>query len=181
MFHEGEFVADYVTKPNGDPVNEEQVQAHGVELTIDNIFSVDGKAELTDDEYNKPNREMIQPVEVGDYATQIIRPGDKAHHLYPGIHGNYFVVQYNELIEIPDKCVGFVWPRSRFLRCGMHLTSAVWESGYKGRGEGALYLGTETYLADNMSVGQMLMCRASVLNQYDGSHQNERLEAYSDS
>lgn len=162
MFKSGDFVANYLEPHDGGELDDERIQTHGVELTIDDIYALLGDAHLSNDDYIKPQRMSIQ-TSSGKYVVG------------PELDGGTFVVQYDEVIEIPDDHVGFVYPRSRLLRCGIHLTTAVWESGYKGRGEGALLASNRTTIESDFAIGQMVMCRAEVLNQYDGTHQGERL------
>ncbi len=39
---------------------------------------------------------------------------------------------------MPLDCGGLVFPRSSLLRMGVHLPTAVWDAGYRGRGESLL-------------------------------------------
>lgn len=202
MFKSGEFVSDYVTQTDGSTVPEKQIQPHGVELTVDKIFRCNYYTVLGDDDYAKaPRREAhksgpgkfvdksdevnhrrkaVEEVNMSkDNEDSVAKDSDefivldKPH--YTLIEGPY-VVRYNEKIKVPDKHVGFVWPRSRLIRSGNHLSSAVWDSGYEGRGEGGLHINCMTFLEEGMRLGQFVLARASVMNQYDGSHQGENVD-----
>lgn len=202
MFKSGEFVSDYVTQVDGSKVPEKQVKPHGVELTIDKVWRLTDYCVIADDMYNKAPRREATIVDEGKYVdksnslnhsrktvvseenveedslekrlpsdNEYIELDSKHYVLTAGPH----VVRYNEKISIPDKHVGFVWPRSRLIRNNNHLSSAVWDSGYEGRGEGGLHINTMTFLEKDMRIGQFVMCRASTMQQYDGSHQGENL------
>lgn len=178
MFKSGEFISEHIRPHDGGELDEEQIQPQGVELTIDEILSIDGTAKLSNDGYEKPERRSLQAITTEEYHTGPIPRDTERYQLIPSIQGPSYVVVYNEEIEIPEKHIGFVYPRSRLLRCGMHLTSAVWEACYKGRGEGALYTFNPVQIQGDMAMGQIVMCRASHHRDYDGSHQGERLEGH---
>lgn len=202
MFKSGEFTSEHVTQLDGSTVPDKQIQPHGVELTVDKIFRCQNYTVLGDDDYAKaPRREAhlsgpgkfvdksddsnhrrqaVQKVnDANGDADEIAEESDqyivleKPH--YTMIEGPY-VVRYNEKISIPDDHVGFVWPRSRLIRSGNFLTSAVWDSGYEGRGEGGLHINCMTFIEKGMRLGQFVLARASVMNQYDGSHQGENID-----
>lgn len=202
MFKSGEFTSEYVTQLDGSPVPDKQVQPHGVELTVDKIFRCSNYTVLGDEKYAKAprheatksgpgkfidksddvnhRRKAVQEVnrsdsddnDVAEDSEQFIVL-DKPH--YTLIDGPY-VVRYNEKISVPEDHVGFVWPRSRLIRSGNFLTSAVWDSGYEGRGEGGLHINCMTFLEKGMRLGQFVLARASVMEQYEGSHDKENLE-----
>lgn len=201
MFASGKFVSSHVTQADGSTVPEKQIQPHGVELTVDKIFKCQNYTVLGDDEYAKAKRKEAHMTGPGKYmdrsdganhrreAIKELSDGDgaadgsldssdefveinKPHYVL--VEGPY-VVRYNEKIKVPDDHVGFVWPRSRLIRSGNHLSSAVWDSGYEGRGEGGLHINCMTFLESGMRLGQFVMAAADVTEMYDGSHQNENL------
>jgi dUTP pyrophosphatase len=155
----GQFVAEFLN--NGD-VPEEQIQPNGVDLTVSEIYRTSGTAAFSESGYDKPDRMMMKPFEPGYYK---LAPGQ-----YP--------IVYGEKVEIPDGYVGRVYPRSRFMRCGLHLTSALWDSGYEGIGEGLLRVPTSiesVKIEEQLPVAQMVFIKAESGHDYDGSHQEERL------
>ena len=194
MFKSGKFVSKYVTQEDGSKVPDEQIQPHGVELSIDTVFHVDGYAVIKDGDYSKGSRTEAEYVEgpdevaTGKHTDDLDKALDGiSMHEYDtdevlkfendiyALEPRPYVIRYNETIEIPHDHVGFVFPRSRLMRANNHLSTAVWDSGYKGRGEGGLHINTPTLLEKDMRIGQILMCRADVMNQYNGSHQGENI------
>lgn len=157
----GEFVAEYLN--NGD-LPRSQIQPNGVDLTIGEIYRTSGYAEFTESGYSKPDRLLIETKDGGNY------------HLPPG----QYPIVYDEEIEIPDGYVARVYPRSRLMRSGLHLTSALWDQGYRGIGEGLLQVPQSVELAtftDGLPIAQMSFISADEdVDNYDGSHQEERLK-----
>lgn len=155
----GEFVAEHI---QAGEVPEEQIQPNGVDLTVGEVYRTSGVAEFTESGYNKPNRTLIEP-----------RP-DGYYQLYPG----QYPIVYGEGIKIPDGYVGRVYPRSRLMRSGLHLTSALWDQGYRGIGEGLLRVPLSierVQIAENLPIAQMTFISAEDADAYEGSHQDERL------
>jgi len=195
MFKSGEFISKHVTQADGSKVLDKQIQPHGVELTVDKVFKCNNYTVLGDDDYSKAPRREAHLVESGTYQDKSDDVNHRRHFLdeidsdesqqdgyitldtdhYVLIEGPH-VIRYNEKISIPDDHVGFVFPRSRVIRSGNYLSTAVWDSGYEGRGEGGLHVNCMSFLEKGMRIGQMIMCRASVMEQYSGSHQNENLD-----
>lgn len=182
MFKDGKFVARHLKPHDGGELREEQIQPNGVDLSIDCIYRLKNPAVLTDGPYDKPHRVIADQTSVEKVAEELDRvgmavcgmfEGDTAYKLDPGM---YVVLYDEEIIEIPDGHIGFVWPRSRIMRSGSHLTSAVWDTGYSGRGEGGLIVHQKSYLDPNMRIGQMTFVRAQSFGQYDGQHQGERVD-----
>ena len=160
MFRSGEFISQYITPKGNEELDNEQIQPNGVDLKIGSIKKASGRALLKDDRYNK-----------GEYIQKI--PNEDG--LYVLDKGFYRVI-YDEIIEIPENHIGLVYPRSRLMRSGGNLRTAVWDSGYRGKGEGGLAIDRKMRVEDGMKIGQMVMCRTEELEEsYDGTHQGENL------
>lgn len=195
MFKSGKFTSRYVTDLDGNEVEDKRVQPHGVELTVDKIFNVNGHPVIKDGDYHKGTREeaplnngdthvakdksrmppleSIDSLSLEDYSEdELIEMEDPHYALQKG----GYVVRYNEKIKVPDDHIGFVIPRSRLIRTGNNLSTAVWDSGYEGRGEGGLHINSTCFLEKGMGIAQFVLARATTYQQYDGSHQNENME-----
>lgn len=154
----GNFVSAHLSD-----VSSAQVQPNGIDLTIEDIFRTSGTASFTRTGYYKPERTRMTPDKDGFY------------NLYPG----QYPVVYAEQIKIPDGFVGRVYPRSRLMRSGLHLTSALWDQGYEGVGEGLLQIPKSIEKVEievGMPIAQMVFIEATEAADYDGSHQGERIE-----
>ncbi|MHC1624912.1 MAG: deoxyuridine 5'-triphosphate nucleotidohydrolase [Methermicoccaceae archaeon] len=98
-----------------------QLQVNGLELTVRNVerFREAGKLGVKNTERVIPEGETIEFDEDGWI------------HLDPGAYR----IRFNEVVDIPLGIAALAKPRSSLLRCGVALHTAVWDAGYKGRGE----------------------------------------------
>jgi len=183
-----------VTELDGTDVSDKQVQPVGVELTVDTIYKVSGYTILKDDEYRKGKRREKEVNSPGQYILDSNERGSinevggqvspeeydddklvKMDRPYYTLQPGSYVVQYNEKISVPEDTVGFVLPRSRFIRSNNFLSTAVWDAGYSGRGEGGLDINTLTFLEDDMRIGVFVLADANTYQKYVGTHQQENL------
>lgn len=153
MFRSGRFVANHV-----DPVDDEQVQPNGVDLTVESIARPRGGGEI-----------MKAGKTVGDRHR--LATDDGRHELEPGA----YVVNYGERVAVPEGHVGFILPRSTLLRNGASLHTAVWDTGYEGRGEGLLTVGVPMTVEIGARIGQFVLARGQHAGDYEGTYQGERL------
>jgi len=193
MFRSGEYTSQYVTQLDGSKVPDKQIQPVGVELTVDTVYKVDGYTILKDDEYSKGERveaplntdSYIMESDKRDHFDGLMRNLDPSEHNEDDLihmEGEYYrltegpyVVQYSEKIQVPEDTVGYVLPRSRLIRSNNGLSTAVWDAGYEGRGEGGLSINSMTFLQKGMRIGVFVLADAKTNHQYDGSHQEENL------
>lgn len=156
----GEFVAEYIEPREGSDLPEEAIQPNGVDLSIGELYELEGKSHITNDEYEKATRNEQYPQD-NHYQVE---------------QGRSYVIVYGERISIPENHIGLVLPRSRLMRCGLDLATAVWDSGYEGIGEGHLGVYQPSTLTEDLRVGQMIFIPTDELAEhYDGSHQGEKL------
>lgn len=155
----GEYVAQHI---DGGDVSTAQVQPNGVDLKVKSIYETSGTATFTASGYDKPRREEVHEF-------------NGTYRLDPGPHQ----IVYASKIEIPQGYVGRVYPRSRLMRSGLHLTSALWDQGYEGVGGGLLNVPqqvTKVVLEKRVPIAQMVFIEADRSNIYDGTHQRERMK-----
>lgn len=160
-FRSGEFVSQFIEPRDDDEeLDDAAVQPNGVDLSIKQIYKLEGASTITNGDYEKANRIPITP-EDGVFTVE---------------PGTGYVIEYGEIIEIPENHIGIVLPRSRLLRCGLDVTTAFWDSGYRGKGEGALMVSNEAKLTEDLRVAQIGFIRTEELSEhYDGSHQGDGL------
>lgn len=165
VFRSGGFVSDHVDE--GD-IDDDRVQPNGVDITIDKIFTVSGAVVLSDEgDYDKGMSRRVRP-----YGTL----GDDDSSQYLLEEGSYRV-RYGEKFRIPEGHVGYVFPRSRLMRCGVMINTALWDMGYEGVGEGLMRVGTTTVLPEDMAVAQFCLINAESTDEiYDGDHQHEGVD-----
>jgi deoxycytidine triphosphate deaminase len=156
----GEFAARYI---NDGDVPDEQIQPNGVDLTVGEVYQSRGRVAFFDSGYDKPKRLEKTPKD-GEYLL---------------LNGQYNVV-YGEKVKIPNGCVGRVYPRSRLMRSALHLTSGLWDQGYEGVGEGLLQVPpsiSRVRIPSEYPIAQISFIRADGAEDYDGTHQQERIES----
>jgi dUTP pyrophosphatase len=158
MFRSGAFVADHVT-----PVDEEQVQPNGVDLTLEAVYEQERRGRITRDGKRIGGRREVHFESV-----------EGREQLYLGKGG--YVVQYAETVHIPEGHVGFVYPRSSLMRNSCMLNTAVWDAGYEGKGEGLLQVHHFVELERGARIAQLVLAEAGHEGTYDGSYQGERVE-----
>jgi len=151
MFRSGGFVADHIT-----PVDDEQVQPNGVDLTVNAVFEQVERGRIGRNDKTVGDRE---PVDAED-DTFLLSPGG-------------YVLRYGETVQIPTDHIGFIYPRSSLLRNSCMLNTAVWDAGYEGRGEGLLQVQHEIAIERDARVAQIVFARADHDGTYDGSYQGE--------
>ncbi len=163
MFESGRFVADHL-----DDLRDDQIQPNGVDLTLDAVY-----------EQVEPGRVGRDGKEVGERQRVVPEEREEEMDTFYLPPGGY-VVEYGDVIRIPDGHVGFVYPRSTLLRNSCMLNTAVWDAGYEGRGEGLLQVHHDVELERGARIAQLVLAEADHDARYDGSYQGERLEEYAD-
>ncbi len=112
-----DFIRDYIDL-------EEQTQPNGVELTLAWVerFLEAGKLAFDNSERVLPRTERLE----FDPEGWIWLP-----------HGSY-KIGFNELVTIPEDRFAIARPRSSLLRMGVSVGTALWDSGFRGKGEAML-------------------------------------------
>lgn len=154
MFRSGGFVGEHV-----DPVTESQIQPNGVDIRVSRIERPVGGGSIERTGKTIGTREEVEVV-------------NGMYELDPGA----YVVGYHERIRIPDEHIGFILPRSSLLRNGSTIDTAVWDTGYEGRGEGLLSVGAPIEIEPEARIAQFVLASADHLGAYNGTYQRERLD-----
>ena len=160
MYRDGAFVGEHVTPTTGA-----QIQPNGVDLTLDAIFEPLEPGRITRNDTEIGKRQRVA-------SEELDRKVPETYYLEPG----GYIARYDEIIEIPEGHVGFVYPRSSLMRNGCMLDTAVWDAGYEGRGEGLLEVHHDIELERGARIAQLVLARADHEGTYDGSYQGENLE-----
>jgi len=146
-----------LTDPNA------QIQPAGVDLTVKQVYSIEGKLVLG-------VRKRILP-------RYVPIPGDEGMwSLTPGV----YKVMFNEVVEVPSDSVALCFPRSTLLRSGVILMCTVWDPGYVGRGEALLHVINPNglILERNARVAQLVFIKLvkPPHKTYQGTYLGENLE-----
>ncbi|WP_254537080.1 deoxyuridine 5'-triphosphate nucleotidohydrolase [Halomarina litorea] len=154
MFRSGAFVAEQCS-----PVSEDQVQPNGLDLTLDTVFE-----QVTPGRIGREGKDIGERRELAAEDDTFTLPS-----------GGY-VLRYAETVGIPAEHVGFIYPRSSLMRNSCMLNTAVWDAGYRGRGEGLLQVHHPVELEAGARVAQLVLARADHEGTYEGSYQGENVE-----
>lgn len=154
----GKQVAKFLT-----PLNEDQINPNGVDLRVLKILVNKEAGALLQHKRKIPTRTEVEVTE----GTYTLEKGP-------------FIVVYKEKVRIPEDAIGLVFPRSSLMRMGVRLHSAVWDSGYEGRGEGLLVVHNEkgVEIEKLAKIGQIIFLSATESGKYSGRYQQERLSDF---
>lgn len=158
MFRAGTFVAERLRRANGEPLSPDQVQPNGVDLTLGTVYEQTGAGRIDRDGKTIGERRELDA-------------DDSVFRLDPG----RYVVEYGEVVRVPESHVGFVYPRSSLMRNTTMLNTAVWDAGYEGVGEGLLQVGREIAIERGARIAQFVLAAADHEGTYRGDYQGERL------
>jgi dUTP pyrophosphatase len=168
MYRSGAYVADQVT-----PTADEQVQPNGVDLTLEGVYDQrePGRITRTGKEVGRRQRRTADPVVEGSSIGGVTEEND-TYYLPPG----GYIVQYAEIVSVPEDHVGFIYPRSSLLRNSCMLNTAVWDAGYEGKGEGLLEVHHDIEIETGARIAQFVLAEANHEDTYEGSYQGENVD-----
>ncbi len=142
-------------------LEELQVQPAGIDLSVAEVheFVEAGTIDFTNEKRKLP-------------ATKKLEFGEKIL-LKPGV----YKIVYNEVVKVPEDCVGLIFPRSSLLRMGATIFGAVWDPGYVGKGSGllAVFNPFGIVLYRNARVAQIVFIKGKASGTYRGAYQFEGL------
>ncbi len=138
-----------------------QIQQCGVDLTVANVFTLEGEGVL---DFDNTKRQIPKYKEVlisGDHWM-----------LQPGVYH----IAFNEKIVLPKNIAGLMFPRSSALTCGIVEHTAVWDPGYEGRSFFHAEVSRPVKIFRNARLGQMIFLRLSEDSSgYSGIYKGEDL------
>jgi dUTP pyrophosphatase len=112
------------TLASGCPHPEEQVQPNGLDLTLRDVFMLEGPGQIA----------VSNSQRVVSELTALCWDGLGYLNLLPGVYS----ITFNEVMHMPTDIMALATPRSSLLRCGVTIHTAVWDAGYKGRSQSLL-------------------------------------------
>jgi dUTP pyrophosphatase len=139
---------------------QKQAQVNGVDLTVREIFTLEGEGVI---DFDNAKRKLPEnkPLPLNENTFWQLKPGA-------------YVIRYNEIVSVPMNAVGILQPRSTLLRMGGTIVGAWWDSGYSGRGQGLLMVNHPIKIYKNARIAQLVFLKAKNTTQgYQGKYQNE--------
>lgn len=152
------------------PAPELQLQPAGYDLTLKAVAQFRGQGAL---DLSNAKRALPVTEELAWEGLDSEEEEEESVGLAPGA----YLVTYNEEVAVPLCCAAIVLPRSSLLRCGAVLHSALWDPGYRGRGQGLLSVTAPLRLYKNARIGQIVFFRleTEAAAGYTGVYQSENL------
>jgi len=143
---------------------EEQVQPNGVDLTLREIALPQSAGKIT-----VSNSQRL----VSDLAP-LVFDGLGFIDLVPGA----YIITYNEIVHLPNNVIALARPRSSLLRCGVTVSTAVWDAGYSGRSQSLMvvYNPLGFRVQRNARMVQLIFLRLTQETEgYRGAYQRENI------
>jgi len=136
-----------------------QVQPNGFDLTWETINEIYGMGVI---DFDNGSREIPK--------YDLVRFASSGTILQPGVYN----IKFRERMNIPSDLIALGYTRSSLLRMGNFMPSAVWDAGFKGKGEGLLVVNKTLKLLPNARLMQLVFFdREDSEYVYDGMY-NER-------
>ena len=146
-------------------IGESQYQPAGIDITLKEIYEFKDAGKIDFDNSERKISE-VEPMKFENNEIKLKL-------------GAYKVI-FTEYVKIPKNLVGFCFPRSSLLRCGVTLECAVWDPGYEGRSEALLLVMNPhgIILKKNAKIGQMVFSHLveETVEEYKGKYKGENKE-----
>ena len=144
---------------------ETQVQPNGIDLTLREVGLLQSPGKIA-----VSNSQRL----VSDLAP-LVFDGLGFIDLMPGA----YVVTFNEIVHLPNNIMALARPRSSLLRCGVTVSTAVWDAGYSGRSQSLMVVHNPQgfRLQRNARIVQLVFLQLTGETEgYHGAYQEENLD-----
>lgn len=155
-------------------VQDEDVQPNAIDLRIGKILR---HVKFVEEECDGVKSQRLPTFSLVDNVknhipTEEVKPDNGVYHLTTG----YYMVEFENRIQVGEHESGLVVPRSTLMRNGVILFSCLYDSGYCGKMIAGMQVFTpHAVLGEHERVGQYLCFDAESLHQYHGSYQEAKL------
>jgi len=143
---------------------EAQLQANGFDLTLRDVAMLESAGKIA----------VANSQRVVSELAPLVFDGLDSIELFPGT----YIITYNEIVHLPSNIMALGRPRSRLLRCGVSVGTAVWDAGYSGRSQSLLvvYNPRGFRLQRNARIVQLVFLRLTQKTEgYRGAYQKENI------
>jgi dUTP pyrophosphatase len=147
-----------------------QVQQNGIDLTVEDVYEFDVHSKVSVLDFDNSSRAFPRIVNVPWKKDKEFFGVDE-EVVYIG--GGSYVIQYAETVDVPPTMAAHVFMRSSLMNMGARLFSALWDSGYKGKGRGLLVVSHPIVITKRARIGQIVFWDADSAGEYEGIHQGE--------
>ena len=143
---------------------EEQVQPNGIDLTLREIALPQSSGKVT----VKDSQRLVSGL------APLVFDGLGFIDLMPGA----YIITYNEIVHLPKNIMALAAPRSSLLRCGVTVSTAVWDAGYSGRSQSLMLVHNPQgfRLQRNARIVQLIFLQLTQETEgYRGTYQRENI------
>lgn len=145
-----------------------QIQPNGVDFTVRDVFALPD-AGFASIDFDNTRRRLPKLASLARAKST-----NDCWMLEQGA----YVIGYNETVNLPNDVFAIMRTRSTLLRSGMSVETALWDSGYCGRGQSLLVVHSRRMLVElyvNARVVQMVLFQLGrpIDNPYHGIYQGE--------
>lgn len=144
---------------------EQQLQPNGFDLTLNGVSRLSGRGSMgaAPDDRDLSNTE---PVDFGPGGWLELAPGP-------------YLIEFNEIVNLPLDVMALGRPRSSLLRSGVAIHTAVWDAGYRGRSQALMVVHQSAgyRMQKNARLLQLVFYRLAqpVSEGYQGRFQGENI------
>lgn len=160
LAYPGHILAEYI---NGLLDKNTQIQPAGVDLRVRSIYAFTSRGGVSFRSKDLP------------HVREVRKGVGRCWELGPGA----YKVRFSEIIQIPEEAIGLCLPRSSLLRSGVDVRCALWDPGYRGRGEALLIVFNPNgfLICDNARVAQLVLIKliSPPKKLYSGSYLGENI------
>lgn len=139
--------------------NEIVVQPNGIDLRVNKLWHLSGKARLPRDKKIETEHVVITeiPLKNGEFELR-------------ADYGQY-LVDFRESASIKDGYCGIIVPRSSMLRTGHLVTSALWDTGFEGKLGATIRPLTPMAIEWGAAIAQIIIFQSEFNgHRYDGGY-----------
>ena len=143
---------------------EQQLQPNGFDLTLREVALPQSAGKIT----------IANSQRVVSELAPLVFDGLGYIDLVPGA----YIITYNEIVHLPKNIMALGRPRSSLLRCGVTISTAVWDAGYSGRSQSLMivYNPQGIRLQRNARIIQLVFFKlAHKTKGYRGTYQGENI------
>ena len=147
---------------------EKYIQPNAIDITVDQAFrmKIDGRVWITEDEKRMPEWVRMEPNATGEIVF---------------LPSNIYDVMSDFYVEVPEGVCANLIIRSSFSRCGIRLSSGLYDSGFKGNiGFSIHNLGQPLATKFNTRIAQIAFVASDSAKQYAGGWNAEEGKHWSD-
>jgi len=144
-------------------VGDGQVQQNGIDIRIDRMYRVRGSAYLGIAKKLMPNFDEVHPRKNAETGEWVFDLSPEQSYVFDAV----------EVVDMPENLMALIVTRSTLNRCGIRVTSGVWDSGFRGTLGGFINTGSiPAFIERGSRIAQVVFYNADSASMYNGQYQD---------